>query len=359
MWWILLSLVLVGFFLPGCPCCGTCTIYSDTFNDLSGWTQDAGSWSVSSNVATVSSTAAFLRCNTTNPDGTGKMQVQVQVKGTATGDLIRIIVAYVDSSNYHFAEMKWGTSGYLRLYKRSSGSDTQLATQTITYTNSTFVTFTVCLTAALDYVYVFDSLGNAIGSTTTVPGSATGFALGTGGTLTGTANFYIVTAASTAVTCPPCQQCGHCIVNTAALTYQAVITGIANGTCSSCGSLNGTWVLPNCGHYQTPSLRRESDVCLYNVKFTALCGLYNFWMLQIDQNTALATAHEVQMAATAFVPDPTCNSEASDIGILSQFYLQTGSSAQDCGYSGLNLPSVAADAACHWGAATCTVTKIL
>jgi len=133
---IIATYCLLSFFWAGCPCCGTgvCPIGTDTFTRAdedpvspSAWEERSGAdWAVVSNTLRTATSNALLKYLVEQPSSVSEHYVSVDVYG-ATGDQIRIIVDYVDDSNYHFVELTVGDpNGCLALYKRVAGSNTLL-----------------------------------------------------------------------------------------------------------------------------------------------------------------------------------------------------------------------------------------
>lgn len=104
---------------PGCPCCESCEIA------ISGWNQVAGTWTASSgSVSTEDSNSLVV---TTNEHSGSTHYIEALVQGDEDGDVVRLIVTYEDADNYLFGEIEFGDDcGYVRLYKRVSGTNTQL-----------------------------------------------------------------------------------------------------------------------------------------------------------------------------------------------------------------------------------------
>jgi len=215
----LFAFCLLGFLLPGCVCCGSgpdpCEILTDTMNSLAGFTQVAGTWSVGT-FALTTSTNAVLISTTTNPAGTGAFSVSANLIPNASGDTLRLITAYKDANNYHFAEIKWGPSGYARLYKMVAGTPTQLATVAKNYATSD-TGFILCVNDQLNTLYlawVDPSVGIPIGQLSapvTLAATPTGFGVGTGSTVSGTTVFNGLSVYSTAGGCSYCvAPCSFC-----------------------------------------------------------------------------------------------------------------------------------------------------
>lgn len=131
-----------GGILQGVQCgdpdncgCVKCEVFFDDFGDASidaGWSQESGSWSESSGVISTSSTNAVLAYDTGG--GSAVLRASTYVTPPTSGDVARLIIGYVDTSNYWFSEITAGGSGsgLFRLYFRSSGSNSLKVTASLT-----------------------------------------------------------------------------------------------------------------------------------------------------------------------------------------------------------------------------------
>lgn len=180
--------MLMGY----CCCEQTCLIYQDYFDsDLSGWDQVSGTWSISSGRLTTSSTNAQILIDQSHTEA--EHILSGVVKG-AYLDIARFIVAYASSSNYLYAEIRFGSSaiygescGYIRLYQvTGAGTSLLKSIDAASIATNWDINFLVCYSAtegifsinlnALDY-YGNAYLGANVASLT---GQQVG--LGTGGT---------------------------------------------------------------------------------------------------------------------------------------------------------------------------------
>ena len=62
----------------------------------------------------------------------------------------------------------------------------------------------------------------------------------------------------------PSITCTNCSSNTGPGEYKVVLAGVSNGTCSSCGSYDGTYILP----FSFEAFGR----CEWTIRITPLCG---------------------------------------------------------------------------------------
>jgi hypothetical protein len=227
----------------GCCCSPGCEFFSDDFNransdDPGDYTEVSGDWDIASNKLSTASSSGVLIGDTPHPDGEPNIKVSVTVNIATSGDRARIILNYVDSDNYWYAEARTGGSAYLRIYQRSGGVDTQMATKSITL--SAGVDFTLCFSLQ-NYV----NFSAEIDSTRCVARGATAMAtsdqwgLGTGAG-TGTRTFENLSVGIISTDCPRCQCAPSCSTCTVLPDY--VVLTIADGSieqntnadCQSC-----------------------------------------------------------------------------------------------------------------------------
>lgn len=118
--------------MPGYPCCCTgCDIASDDFDRASvgsGWTQVAGTWSISSDKLETSDSDALAIYATSHPDGSSHHHVAIEGEVSASGSQVRAIVAYDSADDYLIGELTINTSdcSEVKFYKRVGGTTSQL-----------------------------------------------------------------------------------------------------------------------------------------------------------------------------------------------------------------------------------------
>lgn len=135
----------------GCDQCGceSCSPFSDDFNraddtDLGAdWSEVSGSWAISSNRLVTSSTSAL--CIATAAFTSTSINTTCIVRGAAN-DVVRLVFAYEDSSNYWYAQLTIGSSKTLLVVQVSSGTHTTRATNPITTSAATDYTLHACVT---------------------------------------------------------------------------------------------------------------------------------------------------------------------------------------------------------------------
>ncbi len=251
-WW---PLWLLGIAMsPGCSCCSTCTIVTDTFgsNDLAtNWTTAfSGSWSISGGTLTTASTSAYLINTTTHPASTAEMSVSCSIQG-ASGDIARIYAGWKDSTHYFAGEVKFGSSGYLKLFNGT----TLVTTTTRTIATGTPITFTLCIIPGETFATFKTSAGGIAGGSVTFASGMTGAGVGTGSTAASLV-FDNFSAVRTDNNCPNCSvACTCCETFTAAGkdpsgSVQVDIAGFAD--CNVIGdniaaNVNGTYLVPLTG----------------------------------------------------------------------------------------------------------------
>lgn len=255
---------------PDCNKCESCHITADTFtraddSDISvgspcGWTTSgSGSSALASNACVLTGSNTLAICSVTDP-GPGAIAVHAQVTFNAptNGDIVRLILKHVDSSNYYYAQVTIGGSGTLRIYSRVSGTDTQLATLTKSISTGTH-TLTFCygedrIVATLDGYLNAVVRANASTTINTQPGA--GFSVGAIASAVSFTNFTFDHSYDAADE-PDCDHC-EAVTNdcgtylgvaqhfTVPVTLQVVISGITGG--GACTTFNGTFDLVQISH---------------------------------------------------------------------------------------------------------------
>lgn len=282
-WWPLWVLGIA--FSPGCSCCGSsCTYVTDDFssNDLStAWnnTTPVGSWNISGGVLTCSTTNSYLINNTLHPAGTAASTISADMQG-ASGDKLRIYGAWKDSSHYIVGEAVVGSSGTLNIYSNAgSGEVLQATVGSVSIPAATSTTFTLCLsvTSGGQVFPLFQGgtfSGGAIGSANlnnplTIASGSSGFGVGTGSVATSVV-IDNVAVSRTDNSCPQCSGlCGYCSPTSPSgsfLEYEVVITGLTNGACGSCTTINGTPLI-----VQLSTVNISFSICTWTVPFS-VCG---------------------------------------------------------------------------------------
>lgn len=259
----------IGRFTFGGPCCG-CIIKIDDFHRAdsgtpgAGYTVVSGTWPIASNQLTTASTNAVLVSTTTH---SGSIYLQAVLETATSGDLIRLIIGYVDASNYYFAEIKVGDSstGYARIYSRIAGVNTQLS-QSITYPFYLDIArseLEICYNAATGRIAVI-SYGVVVNEADAGVGALTGdkFGLGTGATNASGIAFSLLQVLDVSADCQQCDGCAECDEAELPATLDATLAGYH--TDSFYNWLAGTYTLAKitaCVYEMTTTLTITCD-CL-------------------------------------------------------------------------------------------------
>lgn len=150
LWAVLLCLwpvVMVGMLGAG-GCCATCDICSDDFgradgSDIDtgsacGWTESSGSAEISSGEMKVTSSNAFIACNSVGDSGSANFLVRAKVSGDNTGDQVRLWIKESDGSGDSgwFAQLTIGTASALAIYSRSGGGAPTIQATTVITTSA-------------------------------------------------------------------------------------------------------------------------------------------------------------------------------------------------------------------------------
>lgn len=244
------TLLIIGFFWAGCPCCGECTPYfSDNFDDdtITGWTQVAETWTETGGKLTIDIDSARIRCDTAHPDGSTSMRVQVDMRVTNTSTQLRLIGGS-DGTDYHALRVFFnGSSSEIALIRHASGSDFSLTSATVTLNTDTDYTAYLCLQGggmvagivgvselSLDLSVQYGDLAEL----------ATGAAFGGG-----TASFDNFSVTRVDAECPGCSadRCDQCTDGITPFEWEIVVSGIAGSpTCTAggtCADDNGTYIV--------------------------------------------------------------------------------------------------------------------
>lgn len=284
---------------PTCEPCPAiaqgCEICSDDFQrsngtDITtgsdcGWSEAAGSWSISSNALITTSSDAIALSSTSHPLGTANMRVRAVVYMPTSGDIARILIAYTDSTHYWYAEYKVGASGYIRIYQVNGGSPVQKRTLSVATTASSFYTLCVSITNANLLVVGLYNFSSVLQGTLAHQGSFSGsqFGLGTG-TITGTATFDNFEASTTndSDPCPACSvaRCTECDSDVTA-SAQMKIVYPADAPWGS-----GTYYLDFCGGGTSFG---GSPYCFFMGATAVASGIYAGYLPFARINQSIAT----------------------------------------------------------------------
>lgn len=272
---------------PGCNCCEGCIICD---NDC-GWTVEAGTADTSlTGVVDITAANTVVTSNANSASGVVEIVLTASLSAFDDGDEARVIFKYLDADNYWYGQLTIGTSGTLKLYERSGGVTTQRATAA--YSSAAGDTYTLRCCYGNNAVTVTETTAGVRVSYTT--GTAiddqlsAGVGSGACSTLIEFTSFVYEYMFS--VDKPDCNQCHickptDCVLDTIPESIQVVISGIANNSCTSCGSFNGTFVLDF-----VPSL--APALCVWRYYFPSAVCLVDF--IQLNMNNGLLTLYITQ-----------------------------------------------------------------
>ncbi len=259
VWLVLASLIVIGIATMVFCCC--CVLYTDDFsvnNLASDYTSVSGAWAVAAGVLTTGNASGVLVLNTALPAGSTSVYVKVKVKCSNTGSAARIIIDYVDSSNYWFVELQPGaTNGTIKIFQRSGGTNTVKSNVALGgFQANELWTVIVCFdyVKAAILVNTLDDTGTRGGGvsfSTSFTIAATQVGLGTG-TNTGTVTFDDLsverhwddnTGCNKCYT--PCVQCVPTIVppTQVQIDINSVFDAVGVLHCSDCNGFNATFIL--------------------------------------------------------------------------------------------------------------------
>lgn len=265
-----------AFFWSACPCCdGNCTIFTDDFStDRTGsdYTTVSGTWSVGSGVLTTGSAGALIVENTAGTTGHGR--AKVSGKTSASGGSFRLIGSYVDSDNYLFLEVTInGVSSTAKLWKRETGSNTQLGT-TYDFTGSTgtYYDITLCWNGTKALANITD-IGVALArfgwaQSYTGTGNQAGLGASPNGGTTTFDNFSFNKHFDDDESCPHCGPlCALCTGgDPPTMRWQVVIPTVSNKNCVNCADYAGTYIIDDITNLWNPF----SEYCIWRYYFDSV-----------------------------------------------------------------------------------------
>lgn len=257
-----------------CGSCCSCDAFDDTFDRAdstnlgANWTETSGNSDITSNALRFNAITNGVALY--NQTVTPFIVISGVVRFGTTGDIARVYFDWVDASNFWCAEFKCGTGGYTKIIQCVAGAETDQASVSPTTPNAsaTDLDFEVCITDFAIRAIFFNTSAShpdtndphmaACYATITPSGT---FGLGTGGTCAGAVSFKDLRARRTDATggtqwftngSATTGVCLTCVKNIRVtegyspyLEAQVTISGIVDGTCSTCDSaLNGTFILP-------------------------------------------------------------------------------------------------------------------
>lgn len=257
----------LGFFFT--CCCTSCTICSDSFDraddtDINtgsacGWTEDSGSWDINSNKLRCTS-AGLVVNSLTHPDSDITMSAEVDFVETTASANVDVIVGYADNTHFYYARYIPAV-GFttMEIRKKNGGSDTLLATATVTISTGVSYTAKICIHQS----GAISAYLNGTVKATTVVQSITGYGSAlrssSGTTTFDNYTFSKIRHSTDATQCPLCGiLCDNqtCFTGTAPRGWQTVIAsgnyagtyltddwspkGGGSGDCTWTGAMSGS-----------------------------------------------------------------------------------------------------------------------
>ena len=233
-------------------CCApvaSCNIFDDDFNRSdsgnlgSDWSEVSGGWNIDTCRLECDSDGICI-CQTAHPDSEARQIVEVDIYGDTEADSFQIILDYVDSDNYHYAQWEIVTNE-LKFYKRTGGVSSQLgATETVALAESTWHSLKACFSGTTISASAND--GTVYGRSTTEHG---GYKAGVGGVMGDVDPVYFDDFdydkywSATNTKCATCSGSLSCCTDgIAPELVKIVIAGMANNNCTNCSSMNGTYI---------------------------------------------------------------------------------------------------------------------
>jgi hypothetical protein len=266
--------LLPMFLLPNCTCCNSCTIFSDDYStDRTGtdYTTVAGSFSVGSGVLTCTTSNSVIIEQTAMSGGATGVHSTCTMKFGNTADVGRLIIGYVDSNTYWFAQLQAGaTDGTLKIFQRSGGVNTQQGSTNGVTGLAINTNVSVCISAAGGYVSAYTTVGShqglKVSGTPTTASSKAGVATGNVTTSVTFDDLVLNKNVIDDITCSNCTGCpNQCSTeaNSVSLTFSGVTAGsnVPSGCPTSAATnYNATFICP-----------RGTGTCTGVGEFTSIC----------------------------------------------------------------------------------------
>lgn len=259
-------------FSPGseCTCCGgvvSCVLLHDDFNRANStslgslWNEVIGDWEIISNTLRVTTSGSNGVLVTASAPTQQNYKISTQINNLSANDKIRLIFGYTNSANYYFAELLFSTSGYIRIYQKSGGVDTQLNTTT-TFNSSLGIStadFSLCYNATSGVLTAtHENTLNQVSTFVATPASTAKAGIAVANAMTTSdAQFAFVTIEKVEAGCETCGPGNCCDINTSSpfdlrclfdndgppLTVELDISGIVNAvSCTLCTVANDVFI---------------------------------------------------------------------------------------------------------------------
>lgn len=261
-------------------CYRACNFADDDFNRAdssslgANWTVVSGTWEIKTNkLKTASSNALVVNTNVPT-SGVGLAVITSPETGSLYG-FSRLILGYVDSNNYYYAEGKEASVSVgspFRIVQRSGGTDTVL-----TEILGQYRLWYFCYQPQFNRLTAGSDLGGYIVADSVPAITSTVCGIGTGTLTPASISFdycninYTGTGAWSSLTSAACQECEGCPtctgINTGLPDVEVVIAGLGNNSCGSCTTFNTTYQLRYYGAVH------NTNHCVWIYKFpSTTCG---------------------------------------------------------------------------------------
>jgi hypothetical protein len=310
----------------GC-CCVNCIIAEDDFavDDLAtNWDVRTGTPTIAGGLLNFSAGTNLLVHNTAAGASTDAVYLSADFACSSVADVGRLIIAYVDDSNYWFLEGTPGAStGTLKIFERAAGVNTQRGATAVVsgFTTANDASFQLCYADGRIMANA-RSASNARAATSynaTITVAST--QAGLGGVETGTVtfnNFSFQQHQFEHATCLACTNggCDFCLSDLAPPRVQVSISGMIDATCGDCDTWNATFICDR--------LNFGATICDWYYDSGSLCGAA-ILVVRLSFNSGLGLFQmlvQVDSASGAF------------------FFLTTSATAFDCmNWSAFNVPA--------------------
>lgn len=294
--WIVAGLGVVAFFFVTCACCASCELFNDLFNRANGtaigadWAEEAGDWEISGNALRTSSSNAVAVLGT--PITHDNYVITAKVKTLSASDPLRIMIRE-DANNYVLCEVQSHitstslTDRYLRIATVAAGVETEQVRVGLPHPYAPFDLEVCVYSEGQVQVRVFGNGNTPAQALAFITPAGQQIAVGTGASIGSMVELDQLLIRRRETGCTNCQKCCAPIwiddinpVDTnPAEEMQVEVSGLSHtGTgCTSCSSLNGTYVL---------TFRGEGYTFARVVGDPGLVGCY--YSLELDESVCSA-----------------------------------------------------------------------
>jgi hypothetical protein len=281
------------FWAHKCKCCG-CVIGSDDFNransdDIStgstlGWTEAQGNGTINSNKLRITTADTILFCDTEST--TPRVRVTLgEINFSANNAPFRFFFNAVDVDNWWALQIDAGSDPGAKIVQAVAGVETELHAYSFSgflIDHTSTQTLNACITSFDQLVFAISGVARGFYDITSLTSGKVG--LGTSSTFSGTLDLddFTLDRANDAagdtfeddfpLGLPNCQciaGVGGCPLNVKyPFVLRVVLAGLANGTCGSATTLNGTY---DCEFYSS-TFGGGVWTTIWRVTFSAICG---------------------------------------------------------------------------------------